>query len=232
MESHLTENQIQELYLFTQRHYIEWYDVQTELVDHLANGIENLWRSNSDLSFDDALKIEFTKFGIFGFSDFMEQKTNALDKYYRKQVWLYLKEYFDLPKIIGTLFFVWGLYKTIHYMGNKLYITVSFVVLTFIGFGLFLKKTKRAIKIRETETGKKWLFENSLIQLGGIGHFMNIGIWIQIIFDPKRQWSVTSEKLLSGGIIFYILFLYVSVIVVPKKLKQKMSKQYPAYSFN
>ena len=232
MESHLTENQIQELYLFTQRHYIEWYDVQTELVDHLANGIENLWRSNSDLSFDDALKIEFTKFGIFGFSDFMEQKTNALDKYYRKQVWLYLKEYFDLPKIIGTLFFVWGLYKTIHYMGNKLYITVSFVVLTFIGFGLFLKKTKRAIKIRETETGKKWLFENSLIQLGGIGHFMNIGIWIQIIFDPKRQWSVTSEKLLSGGIIFYILLLYVSVIVVPKKLKQKMSKQYRAYSFN
>lgn len=158
MESHLTENQIQELYLFTQRHYIEWYDVQTELVDHLANGIENLWRSNSDLSFDDALKIEFTKFGIFGFSDFMEQKTNALDKYYRKQVWLYLKEYFDLPKIIGTLFFVWGLYKTIHYMGNKLYITVSFVVLTFIGFGLFLKKTKRAIKIRETETGKKCFF--------------------------------------------------------------------------
>lgn len=71
-----------------------------------------------------------------------------------------------------------------------------------------------------------------MIQSGGIGHFMNIGIWIQIIFDPKRQWSVTSEKLLSGGIIFYILFLYVSVIVVPKKLKQKMSKQYPAYSFN
>ncbi len=35
----LSENQIQQLYKFTEQHYVEWYDVQTELVDHLANGI-------------------------------------------------------------------------------------------------------------------------------------------------------------------------------------------------
>lgn len=42
--------QIQQLYIFTQKHYVEWYDVQTELVDHLANGIENQWETNQNIS--------------------------------------------------------------------------------------------------------------------------------------------------------------------------------------
>ncbi|MDC1464178.1 hypothetical protein N8387_00675 [Polaribacter sp.] len=32
----LTETHIQELYKFTRKHFVEHYDVQTELVDHLA----------------------------------------------------------------------------------------------------------------------------------------------------------------------------------------------------
>ena len=39
----LTEEQIHELYKFTKKHYVEHYDVQTELVDHLANDIEQVW---------------------------------------------------------------------------------------------------------------------------------------------------------------------------------------------
>lgn len=39
----LTPEQIQELYKFTRQHYVEHYDVQTELVDHLANDIEQIW---------------------------------------------------------------------------------------------------------------------------------------------------------------------------------------------
>ena len=36
----LTPAQIQKLYAFTIKHYVVHYDLQTELVDHLANGIE------------------------------------------------------------------------------------------------------------------------------------------------------------------------------------------------
>ncbi|MDO5969467.1 hypothetical protein Q4Q35_06575 [Flavivirga aquimarina] len=39
----LTELQINKLYAFTKKRYVEWYDVQIELVDHLANGIESQW---------------------------------------------------------------------------------------------------------------------------------------------------------------------------------------------
>ena len=39
----LTENQIEALYKFTRQHFVYHYDVQTELVDHLANDIEQIW---------------------------------------------------------------------------------------------------------------------------------------------------------------------------------------------
>ena len=33
----LTENNIEDLYKFTRQHYVYFYDVQTELVDHLKS---------------------------------------------------------------------------------------------------------------------------------------------------------------------------------------------------
>jgi hypothetical protein len=48
----LSQDQIQELYNFTRRRLVEHYDLQTELVDHLANGIEKQWEGNPDLTFN------------------------------------------------------------------------------------------------------------------------------------------------------------------------------------
>ena len=36
----LTNEQIKNLFKFTKKHYVEWYDLQSELVDRLANDIE------------------------------------------------------------------------------------------------------------------------------------------------------------------------------------------------
>jgi hypothetical protein len=47
----LTETHIQELYKFTRKHYVYFYDVQSELVDHLANDIEDIWKAQPNLSF-------------------------------------------------------------------------------------------------------------------------------------------------------------------------------------
>jgi hypothetical protein len=45
----LTTEQIEQIYLFTRQHYLEWYDLQTELVDHLAVAIETEWQENPSL---------------------------------------------------------------------------------------------------------------------------------------------------------------------------------------
>ncbi|MEP5132812.1 MAG: hypothetical protein ABJQ64_09610, partial [Nonlabens ulvanivorans] len=61
----LNDSQIEDLYAFTRKHYVEFYDLQTELVDHLANAIEDQWELKPHLSFEDALQIEFKKIGVF-----------------------------------------------------------------------------------------------------------------------------------------------------------------------
>ncbi|WP_262494794.1 hypothetical protein [Balneicella halophila] len=36
----VSDKQLERLYEFTRQHYVEHYDLQSELVDHLANAIE------------------------------------------------------------------------------------------------------------------------------------------------------------------------------------------------
>ena len=83
----LSEKQIEQLYKFTRTHFVEHYDLQTELVDHLANGIESQQSSNPVLTFEEALKLEFKKFGVCGFNDVIQEKTKAMSKRYRELLW-------------------------------------------------------------------------------------------------------------------------------------------------
>ena len=76
----LTQEQIDALFTFTKKHLVEHYDVQVELVDHLANAIEAQWAENPDISFEEALDKEYKSFGVFGFSGLVEQKQAALHK--------------------------------------------------------------------------------------------------------------------------------------------------------
>ena len=78
----LSAEQIEQLFTFTKKHYVEHYDVQVELVDHLANAIEDQWKENPNILFEDALQTEFKKFGIFGFTGLVEQKQAALQNHY------------------------------------------------------------------------------------------------------------------------------------------------------
>ena len=99
----LTAAQIDHLFTFTRQHYVEWYDLQSELVDHLANAIESQWQENPKLTFDEALNIEFKKFGVFCFMDVVEKRQAVLSKKYNSIVWEHFKDFFGIPKIVLTL---------------------------------------------------------------------------------------------------------------------------------
>lgn len=223
------EAQIEILYAFTRKHFVEWYDVQTELVDHLANGIEEQWKENPSTSFDDALRNEFKKFGVFGFMEIVEKKTNALSKYYIKEVLQYLKEYFKLPKIIITLFSIWVVFKLMQLFQNKDYFVIPLVLIVF-GYVIFYA-TKESLRIKKNfkETGKKWLFENIYGQLGGFIHLFNIGIYFPLISNSKAEWSLTSQFIFSFCIVLYVLLIYISIKIVSPKLRDKLSKEHPEY---
>ncbi|MCC1483508.1 hypothetical protein [Winogradskyella immobilis] len=226
----LSNTQTQELYTFTQKHYVDWYDVQTELVDHLANGIEAQRAINPNISFQDALKAEFKKFGIMGFSNVVEEKTKALNKHYRLLVWGYFKSFFKLPRIILTLFLIWSYYSMMVFFNNIFWVLlISCIVLMIVPF-IFIYRQGKYVKSIKKKTGKKWLFNSIIVQLGGLIHFLNIGIYISVILDLERRvLSTTALVAISSFIILFGLLLYISIFVVTPNLRQQMAKQHPDY---
>ena len=99
----LTSSQIQQIFDFTAQKYIKYYDVKLELVDHIANRIEEMQAEDPKLSFDSALQRVYKSFGIYGFTKVQEQKMIELQRYWRMRFWSYIKSYFKLPKVILTI---------------------------------------------------------------------------------------------------------------------------------
>jgi hypothetical protein len=156
----LSTEQVQKLYNFTRQHYVIYYDLQTELVDHLANAIEEQWKENPKLSFEEALQREFKKFGVFGFMDVIEQRQKAMNKKYNILVWHHLKSFFRLPQIIGTLLSILLLFQTMKNIqfSNEVASILTFIILISFWTGMILMNIKRK-KIVEEE-GKKWLLKD------------------------------------------------------------------------
>ncbi len=224
----VTAEEVQKLFGFTRKHYVEWYDVQTELVDHLANGIEDLWLENPHLSFEEALNNEFKKFGIFGFSDVVEQKTEALSKQYYKAVWKAFKEYFKLPKIIITVSSIYILFKILSLFENNRFLMISIAILLF-AFQIFYfsKFLIRKFKLDKSKN-KKWLFDQVLSNMGGTIYAFNIGIYYPLI-DFTSKWNLLETIVFSTCAILYLLLLYIMIYVVTPKLTKDFLKQFPDY---
>lgn len=142
----LTKEQIEELYVFTRKHYVEHYDLQTELVDHLSNGIEEQWEQNPKLAFDDALQVEFKKFGVFGFMDVVEKRQKAMNKRYRKILFRFVKEWFQLPKLLTTIAIFMGFFLVLHLKQASYVLMGSILILVAVDFYHQFKRRKKEKK--------------------------------------------------------------------------------------
>ena len=224
----LSKENIDSLYKFTRKHFVEWYDLQIELVDHLADDIETIMEKNPSISFDKAKNQAFKKFGVFGFGDVVAQKQKALSKKYWKLVLGIFKEYFKLPKIILTALLVLICYTFIHVISFKLYF-IYFISGILIILPVVIATLNR-LKQRKTEkeTGKKWMFENKITTLGGIYLISNF-LPQMLIFVEDISWSISTEIFTSIFIVLSLFLFYILIFIVPKKLRQEMAAQYSEY---
>lgn len=227
----INSEQINQLYLFTRQHFVEYYDLQTELVDHLANAIEAQWQLAPTRTFDEALQIEFKKFGVFGFMDVVEKRQVALQKKYGKIVWNHFKSFFKLPQIIGTfsaiLILFWILKFTIHSEIVFFSLLGTMLVLFFVALFRSAKKMKR----ESQETGKKWLFKEVLTSYGQFGG---------LLFLPFQLLAQFNSVLNNNYLLFIASFLlvalaithYIILVIIPKKAQQYLMETYPEYEFS
>ncbi len=225
----ITQEQINSLYTFTRQHYVEYYDLQTELVDHLANDIETIWVDQPNLSFEMARDQSFKKFGVFGFMDVVEEKTNALNKYYWKLVWREFVTFFKLPKIIMTLFLIWMFYYIISAVEEKEFILIPLALLIVVIPLIYSYRAYKKTKKRKQLTGKKWLMDSILMQLGGIFYIINCVIQFIIPFQNNKQLSPFYILIFSIIIVSLGIALFVSIKIVTPNLQEKLVKEQPDY---
>jgi hypothetical protein len=233
MEPKVNQEQIDRLYRFTREHFVEHYDLQTELVDHLSNAIEAQWQENPKLSFEEALQKEFKKFGVFGFSDVVEKRQNALNKRYYKFIWEHFKEFFKLPKIILTLSLMGILFQTLRVIPFK-EAFVSILVISFIVYFMYWQfKIYRLRKKQKKEHKKRWIMDELIHQCGAGTAFP---VMLQFIVHTLRV-DYNGVEQLSFQLFFSILFVltviifYIMIIVIPSKAEHYLKKTYPEYAF-
>lgn len=142
----LTKNQIQELFAFTKSHRVRYYDLQSEVVDHLASAIEAKWAENPDIPFKQALKETHASFGVYGFGKLEQEKREAIQRKIGWKIWAYLKVYFTLPKILTTLLLIILTQQGLSMLENP-YVISKYIAYMFIlsMFG-FVEFRKRKIK--------------------------------------------------------------------------------------
>ncbi|MFD0992660.1 hypothetical protein [Tenacibaculum geojense] len=225
----LTDTNITELYKFTRKHYVEHYDVQTELVDHLANDIEAIWEENPNLSFEKARDKSFKKFGVFGFMNVVEEKQKQLQKKYLKVILYFVKEWFKLPKLILTFLLIYVFY-ILQKIPNSYTIFVSIYIIIFTVELVIMFKTKISFNKKVKCTGKRWMLED-IIETQGYGNILFFSYYLFYFTLPKDfdKLSMLRSLFIAFGLTITIIVGYISLILIPKKSKKILEEQYPEY---
>lgn len=149
MEMKLNASQIKQLYKFTERHYVDYYDVQTELVDHLASGVEARLKENPNQVFEQVLDDVFQGFGVMGFGNFVEEKQKEVAKKGRKMFRRAFLSFFTIPKLFFSLclaFLIYIFFKTLEPETIKYLLIASILCQALILLFVFYKKKKNMKK--------------------------------------------------------------------------------------
>ncbi len=222
----LSAEQIEQLFHFTKKHYVEHYDVQVELVDHLANAIEDQWKENANILFEDALQTEFKKFGVFGFTGLVEQKQAELQSHYWKIIKEELIDFFSIPKIIFSAVLYYVLFQFFAnpnewMVSNDYVILISIVAITVSVF---------AYQKLSFKTPKKWLIQNTA------NYLYTLPISLLIYFRFGFTTSTLNPSLLkvlfsATSSTLYVLFLIVLYFKIIPLVKNEIIQTEKRFQF-
>lgn len=230
IKQELTPQQIDELFAFCRRHYVHHYDVQLELVDHLANAIEEKMNADKNISFEAALNTVHNSFGYKGFAGVVEAKEKAVGKHWRKLRWQYFKSYFTWPKAAFTLLLlslVFFIHATFSSEFQKWFLII--VSLLFFGFEII-------ISIRSYYDYKKAKRKLLVMQFGNFFPAASLSFY-NILFNgfqfTFKKWFIEPESFTSFTFAFcsvtlILLFLFsLAFQSTTEKILHQAETEYP-----
>lgn len=223
----ITEAQYESLFAFCRKHYVQYYDVQVELVDHLSEAIEEKMKENPKLSFEEALDNVYAGFGIKGFADIVATRMEMVSKKSRQHKWKLFFSYFTVPKIAMTL----CIYAAMLLIGR--WLTQDYqsgIFLSILGLAVFVFEVLYIIQMNRLFKSQKKPLIYTSERISGVIHS---GFFMQIFFSSSifdyaevKQMSFISYALIS----LFILVIFISILAhrdFVKELHRKAINQYP-----
>lgn len=143
----LSQSQIDNLFEFTENNGVHYYDVQVELVDHLAAKIEADMAGDGTLTFPEALNRAFNSFGLNGFEEVLHEKKKAVSAQRRKVILQEVKQWFTFQRLtyilaVGlTTYFLWTVFGPL----------VRMWIIWISSFLLFIYQLKRVFDRKITK---------------------------------------------------------------------------------
>lgn len=223
----LSEEQIERLFAFVRSRFVEHYDVQVELVDHLATAIEEKFESNPQKDFETALKEVYKSFGPVGFLNFMESKAAAVHNNALRQWWQEFLMWFRWPKMVATMSLIIAVYLLLQtvradsFIYGSTVLSIIFLLYYFIKgkWKMGLKKKYRLLTLNPINFA---LF-NSVYFAGFmpfyIAQFVSGGE-IPTMLPDWMNW------ILAFWFAFVVLFA-ISCLIVRKRVLEKSRMMYP-----
>ncbi len=243
MNRTITSKEIQKLFEFCREQKVEHYDLQVELVDHLASLMEEQWEKQPGLSFDTAMYSAFKKFGYKGFREIYETKKKELNKKYVQIHLQYFYRFFRWPQILLTALLTFSVFQLVIFtenLKNVYFVFLGFAVFISAFFYFFWYPKKLKIDIKDNTRFLllevlKLRYQNFLLVLFVPLNVLNIVLLD--IFD-RSEWQTLSFEdplnlLIIGalsflmvcfGILFYGFSIHASL-----KIKQHFTEQFPEF---
>jgi hypothetical protein len=193
----LTPQQIEHLFAFTKKKLVHWYDLQVELVDHLAARIEEEMAADPKLEFEKALDKVYKGFGIFGFAKIVQEKSIQLENASRKMWWKALLEFFKWPKLLHLIFLV-ALIWLLSGLFNTEILAIIFFALYLMVSGILFYKLKKY---------RKSVIKNLMVLQFNSSYVSTTVLWYQIIlFSTNNDWSpLLFTIFVTVGILFKVV---------------------------
>ena len=230
MKREITHEQIDELYEYCFFRSVSHYDVQVELVDHLASAIETLWGQNPELSFDQALQQVSVQFGgDVGFFKIIRSKRSMLRRKYRKLLWNFILEYYRFPKVIFTILLTLLVSGSLHFLKNDNLLVLPLLV-SMVIFSIFyqLYYYPRYLKIKLPSDMKFILVEIAQGFLISKPIYW-IGLWMPFAL---KYFNFSTPGILVFSLLcsFALVSFWGDCFYIPRKIREHFEEQFPQFA--
>ena len=236
MTEKLNEIQIIELFAYCRKQNIHHYDLQIEIVDHLAAIIESRRELEPDLTFGNIWEQVKNDFDTYGFNHMKLSRKKTLCKKYNLIFMNYVFEFFRLPKVILTLIVIFSIIATSHSLMDYRFIFYSFIAFNILTILVYMDLFPDKFRVGMIQ-GKQFLISEYLesikrriFQIGQIPILVHS---IMLMFN-QRYWKqiITNKYLLSFEAVFLTILciLFVGLFFyIPNRVKEDFTREFPQF---